>query len=194
MNPRIEKDFYFQTAMHFQGQFYVNSYDLTLSMLVETDDIREQNIAMERTVHFLSSVLQNSILVKSSKHNTVEDVKVIEKYKNADIRVCELPEEPYDQILGMALIQKLNAIMEGRLKITDMVIGSVLSDDVRFSLVSEVAEAALVGNHWWNKSSICINNDELKAAETKTKGNIVKLFDDSAWVDLGLSWKEKGKK
>lgn len=194
MSVRIEKDFYFQAALHFEGQFYVNSYDLTLSMLVETDNIREQNIAMERTTHFLHSVIQNSILVKQSKHNTEEDVKVIENYKNANIRICELPEEPYDQILGMALIQKLNAIMEGRLKITDMVIGSVLSDDVRFSLVSEISEAALAGNHWWNKSTICINEEEAKAADNKSKGNIVKLFDDTAWVDLGLSWKEKGKK
>lgn len=194
MNSRIEKDFYFQAALHFEGQFYVNSYDLTLSMLVETDSIREQNIAMERTIHFLTSVLQNSILVKSSKTNSPEEVKTLQKYKNADMRICELPEEPYDQILGMALIQKLNSIMEGRIKVTDMVIGSVLSDDVRFTIVSEVAEVVLTGSHWWNKSTICINDEEAFNAECKTKSNVVKLFDDCQWVDLGLSWKEKGKK
>ncbi len=194
MNSRIEKDFYFQAALHFEGQFYVNSYDLTLSMLVETDSIREQNIAMERVIHFLTSVVQNSILVKSTKNNTEEEVKTLEKYKDAGIRVCELPEEPYDQIFGMALMQKLNTIMEGRIKITDMIIGSVLSDDVRFTIVSEVAEVVLMGGHWWNKPTICLNEEEMVASEIKTKGNIVKLFDDTDWVDLGLSWKEKGKK
>ncbi len=30
MTTRIEKDFYFQTGVHFENKFYVNSYDLTL--------------------------------------------------------------------------------------------------------------------------------------------------------------------
>lgn len=188
MNTRIEKDFYFQTAVHFEGKFYVNSYDLTLSLLVETDSIREQNIAMDRATHFLTSVIQNSVLVHTG------DTKTIEKYKNAGLKVCELPEEPYDQILSMVLIQKLNSIMEGRLKITDMILGSVLSDGVRFTIVSEVAEAVLAGNHWWNKSTICLNDEEAHCTSEKSKDNIVKLFDDTHWVDLGLSWKEKGKR
>jgi len=187
MTTRIEKDFYFQTAVHFEGKFYVNSYELTLSVLVETDSIREQNIAMDRTSHFLTSVIQNSILVHSADKETVQ------KYRNIGLKVCELPEEPYDQILSMVLIQKLNSIMEGRLKITDMVLGSTLSDGVRFTIVSEVAEAVLSGNHWWNKSTICLNDDEA-CCDRDHKDNVVKLFDDTHWVDIGLSWKEKGKR
>ena len=186
MTTRIEKDFYFQTAVHFENKFYVNSYDMTLSMLVETDSIREQNVAMDRTTHFLTSVLQNSIFVGPG------DVDAGTKYKDAGIKVCELPEEPYDQIVSMVLLQKLNAIMEGRLRITDLMLGSAMSEGVRFTMVSEIAEGVLAGNHWWNKPTICLNNDE--AGNVNTKTNIVKLFDDSHWVDLGLSWKEKGKK
>lgn len=185
MSTRIEKDFYFQTAVHFENKFYVNSYEVTLSMLVETDSIREQNVAMDRTTHFLMSVLQNSILVGPG------DEQASKKYKSAGIKVCELPEEPYDQIISMILIQKLNAIMEGRLRITDLMLGSAMSEGVRFTMVSEIAEGVLAGNHWWNKPTICLNDEE---ATSNTKTNIVKLFDDSHWVDLGLSWKEKGKK
>lgn len=185
MTTRIEKDFYFQTGVHFENKFYVNSYDLTLSVLVETDSIREQNVAMDRTTHFLTSVLQNSLLINS------KELEHIEKYKNAGLKICELPEDPYDQILSMVLLQKLNSIMEGRLSITDLVLGSTLSEGVRFTMVSEVSENVLGGNHWWNKSTICLNDEE---ASDTAKTNIVKLFDDAHWVDLGLSWKEKGKK
>jgi|LauGreDrversion4_2_1035121.scaffolds.fasta_scaffold573324_2 hypothetical protein len=186
MNARIEKDFYFQAAVHFEDKFYINSYDITLSLLVETDSIREQNIAMDRVTHFLSEVLQNSILVYN------KDKESIDKYRTAGLKVCELPEEPYDQILSMILIQKLNTIMEDRLKITDMVLGSVLSDGVRYSMVAEVAEAVLSGNHWWNKSTICISNSEM--TPDIEGDNIVKLFNDEHWADLGLTWKEKAKK
>lgn len=186
MTTRIEKDFYFQAAVHFEGKFYINSYDLTLSVLVETDSIREQNVAMDRATHFLTAVLQNSLLINS------KETEAIEKYKNAGLKICEIPEEPYDQILSMILLQKLNSIMEGRLCITDLVLGSTMSEGVRFTMVSEVSEGVLGGNHWWNKSTICLNDAEACAEITKT--NIVKLFDDAHWVDLGLSWKEKGKK
>ena len=33
----------------------------------------------------------------------------------AELKVCTLPEEPYDQIVGIMLMQKLNAIADGRL-------------------------------------------------------------------------------
>lgn len=184
MNTRIEKDFYFQTAVHFEDKFYVNTYDLTLSLLVETESIREQNIAMERAEYFLANVLQNSLLIN------VTDKIAIDKYANAGLRVCELPEEPYDQILSMVLLLKLNAMMEGRLKITDLVLGSTLSEGVRFTIVSEVAENVLGGNHWWNKPTMCLTNGECQ----NNLDNIVKLFDDEDWADIGLSWKEKGKK
>ena len=48
-----------------------------------------------------------------------ENTSEIKKYKNAGIRVCVLPDEPFDQIISMALLQKFNAICEGRIKITE---------------------------------------------------------------------------
>ena len=73
MTTRIEKDFYFQAAVHFEGKFYINSYDLTLSVLVETDSIREQNVAMDRATHFLTAVLQNSLLINSKETEAIEN-------------------------------------------------------------------------------------------------------------------------
>ena len=186
MNTRIEKDFYFLTGIHLEDAFFVNNYAITLSMLVETDSIYEQNIALDRLDHFLNGVLQNSVLVDGSK------TEVIEKYRQAGLKICEIPDQPYDQVFSLVLIQKLNAITENRLKITDLMMGSMLNDDVRFTSVAETAESALSGDHWWNKSSICLSSSE--AFPTIESGNIVKLFDDSHWTDVGLGWKSKGKK
>lgn len=144
MNTRIERDFCFQTGLYFEDKFHIGVYDITLSMLVETESIKEQNIAMERIIYFLHEVIQNSVLVHTSKQD------IIEKYQSVDLNVCELPEEPYDQILAMILLLKMNSIAEDRLKITDLVIGSSLSDGVRFNIVSEVAESAFSGRYWWN--------------------------------------------
>jgi hypothetical protein len=185
MNTRIEKDFCFQTGLYFEDKFHVNVYDITLSMLVETDSISEQNVAMDRASYFLHEVIQDSVLV------SVANRDIIKKYEDVGLRVCELPEEPYDQILAMVLLLKLNSIMEDRLKITDMVIGSSMSDGVRFNLVSEVAENTLSGKYWWNSPCISINNSKTDGIDYN---KIIKLFNNDDWLDLGLSWRETAKK
>ena len=65
MNTRIETDFNFLTAVHFEDIFYTNAYDVTLSMLVETDSIHEQNGAINRVEYFLKNTLENSILINA---------------------------------------------------------------------------------------------------------------------------------
>ena len=180
MSTRIEKDFCFQTGLYFDGKFHINVYDITASMLVETDSMKEQNIAMERAMYFLHEIVQGSVLVDSLNQD------IIKQYQNVDLRVCELPEEPYDQILAMVLLLKLNCIMENRLKITDLVIGSSLTDGVRFNIVSEIAESTLSGKYWWNSPCTSINNIEASEGD---HSKVIKLFSDD-WVNLGLTWRE----
>lgn len=184
MTTRIEKDFFFQAAVRFDKIFYLNMYELTISMLVETDNIREQNIAIERLNYFLHNVIENSVFVVHT------DVEAIECFEKAGIKVCTTPEEPYDQIISMLLILKLNAIMENKLFITDMILGSKLSDGIKFSMVPEVAESIYKDNNWYNDS--CINmRHTIKSSKRKDK--IVKLFEIDNWADIGLGWKDKTK-
>jgi hypothetical protein len=183
MNTRIERDFCFQTGLYFEDQFHIGVYDITLSMLVETESIKEQNIAMDRIIYFLNEVLQSSVLVNSSRHD------IITRYQDVDLKVCELPDEPYDQILAMILLLKLNSIAEERLKITDLVIASSLSDGVRFNVVSEVAESAFSGKYWWNSSCTAMNSRDYEMGD---HSKVIKLFTDD-WVNLGLSWRDMAK-
>lgn len=182
MTTRIEKDYYFQAAVRFEGKFYLNMFELTLSMLVETENIREQNIAIERLNYFFSNVLDNCIFVMHT------DTEAIELYEKAGLRVCTTPEEPFDQIISMILILKLNAILEGKLFITDMLIGSKLSDGIKFSVVPEIAESIYKDSNWYNDSSTNIRH-AVKIKNKKDK--IVKLFEIDDWIDIGLTWKEK---
>ena len=180
MSTRIERDFCFQTGLHFEDSFHISAYDVTISMLVETDSIKEQNIAMDRIIYFLHEVIQNSVLVSSKNKD------IIEKYQGAGLKTCELPDEPYDQILAMVLLLKMNSIAEERLKITDLVIGSSLSDGVRFNIVSEVAESILSGKYWWNNSGLSMNNGDCYQSD---QNKVIRLFNDD-WANLGLTWKE----
>ena len=73
-------------------------------MEVETESIREQNVAMERIKYFLNECLENSIFVQDTEQ------KIIEKYSSCGFKVCTVPEEPYDQIITLLMLTKLNRI------------------------------------------------------------------------------------
>ena len=182
MATRIERDFAFQAGVYFEGEFLMTVYELALSMEVDTASIKEQNIAMDRIHYFLHECLGNSIFVQDSEK------KAIEKYMQADIKVCTLPDEPYDQIITILLLLKLNAITEGKLHITDISLMSGLSDDVKF-----VYDIETVTNHpfdkgWWGDSSTSIS--DLSKATKKDK--IVRLIKQhSDWAGVGLDWEQR---
>jgi hypothetical protein len=181
MSVKLEKTFSFQAGVHFQDKFLMNLYDFTLSMEVLTDCIIEQNIAMERIKYFLFDCLENSIFVNE------KEKKVIDNYSTAGIKVCTVPDDPYDQIIATILLLKLRAITESRLLITDIYLVSKLSDDVKFWLEIDDIESMYTNEGWWNKSSTCITD----APKSNKKDKILKLFNNTEWNDVGLHWKTK---
>lgn len=183
MATKIEREFAFQAGVYFEGEFLMTIYELALKMEVDTASIKEQNIAMDRIHYFLHECLGNSIFVQDSEK------KVIEKYMQADIKVCTLPDEPYDQIVTILLLLKLNAITEGKLHITDISLMSGLSDDVKFVYdVETVANHPFGNKGWWCDSSTSIS-DIIKSTK---KDKIVRLIKQhSDWAAVGLDWEQK---
>lgn len=183
MSTQIEREFTFQAGVYFEDRFMMNLYDISLSMLVETDSIREQNIAMDRIKHFLSECLESSIFIEDAEK------KAIEKFQAAGLKVCILPEEPYDQIVTLILLMKLNAITEGKLLVTDIVLCSDLSDGVKFIYdIESVLAANPFKQGWWLESNAQIANAE----KSNKRDKIVKLVKTvNDWTPLDLDWKEK---
>jgi hypothetical protein len=179
MNATIERDFELLAGVHFDDSFLMNQYEFTLAIEVNTESIVEQNVAMDRMKYMVYEAFENCVFVS----NTETDV--INKYTNAGIKVCTVPQEPYDQIISLIIMLKLNAVCEGKLNVTDIVFTSRLSDEVRFNESIEVAEATFGGAEWWNSSTTCITTKQKSKRE-----KIVKLVNNE-WNDLGLSWKDK---
>ena len=180
-NSRIQKNFTFQTAIHFGGKFMVNLYEMDAKMEIYTEDPREQNIAVERITHFLSAGIEDCLFI------SIEDKDAINKYTAAGIKVCVIPEEPYDQIIGLVLMNKCNAMMEDKVVLTDILFGSKLSNLIKFELNHEVAKVEFDGKHWYNDPTLRLSDKFSK------KDKIVTLLDHKCenWEDLDLTWKEK---
>ena len=182
MSARIQRTFVFQSGTYFEGKFFMNMYDVEVFFNVETSSIREQNIALERIKFFLHECLEHSIFIQDI------ETSAIEKYIEANLKVCVLPEEPYDQIIGIMLMVKLNSIAEGKIAITDLAISSKISDGVSClcSVEENVGPFKLPG--WWNESNTKISN-VLTSGKGKKILKLVKPHVD--WEDVFLSWEEK---
>ena len=179
---KIEREFAFQAAVHFEGNFLMTVYELSLGMEVDTASIKEQNIAMDRITYFLSECLENSVFVEHA------DKKAIEKYLQADIKVCTLPEEPYDQIITILLLLKLNAITEGKLHVNSISLRSGLSDDVKFIYDIDTASNHPFGKSWWTECTTTMSD----IAKSSKKDKIVKLKKQHCdWSSVGLDWEQK---
>ena len=181
MGTRISKNFNFLSAVYFEGEFLINNFDISLGLSVETDSIHEQNVAMDRIKYFINERLENCTFVQDS------ETRIIEKYQAAGLKVCTLPEEPYDQIITILLFQKLNAICEGKLIVTSMELESILSDGVGFIYdIDDISNGFPYKNGWWTENSNSINTKVLGKKE-----KIVRLVKNNDWVSLGLDWKNK---
>jgi hypothetical protein len=179
MTARITRDFHFTAGVYFEDELYMNFYECNLQFSVESESISEQNIALERVKYFISS-LEHNIFIHQQNETAIE------KLTQAGVRVCVIPEEPYDQIIAIMLLVKMNAITEGRLVADDIGLMSRMSDGVTclHSFEENTGPFRLKG--WWNDSSPKITNT------TKKTKKIVKLQKSiSSWEELGLGYVNK---
>lgn len=152
---------------------------MTLHMVVHTEDLREQQVAVERINYFLTFCIDSGVFINE------KETKQIKKYHDAGMRVITIPEEPYDQIISLILIQKLNAICEGKLTVNDMVFGSLLSDNIKFQTNVESSEDLYGEKGWWNNPYICTED-----INPKSKQKVVNITNTTQWQKLNLGWKE----
>jgi len=179
MTARVCTNLNFLAGAYFSGSFFMNSYDIDLTMNVGTESIEEQNIALERIKHLVHEVLTDAIFINQS------ETQMIEKYSSANLKVCSLPEDPYDQVIGIMLMVKINAIAEGRLLLTDIQIGSALSDGVSCMVEVEDNIGPFMSHGWWNECSCKINDVKVKNSSKK----VVKLVKPKTdWSDIYLAW------
>ena len=179
MNVRLKKTFEFHAGLVYENQLTVNYYQLTLHLLTVSTDHFEQNVAYERMKYWIHEVMDQSILIGQNSD-------VIDSVDRLHERVIVMPTEPVDQITGIMLYLKLNAIMEGRLVVTDVEICSLQGDYTTFShSVGESLGVDLSQDGWWADSKPTWNMQK-----TKDKGKVVSLGRVPDWNDYSLDWVE----
>lgn len=178
MTARIQKNFDFNAGVYFNGAFFINNYAMTVNFVVNTEQIPEQNVALDRLKFFINECLMDSVLIHEQQREQIR------AYQAAGLRVTTLPEEPYDQVLCIALLCKMNAISQGKLVIEEIGLNSVLGDEVTYLHNIEEDTGPFVNDGWWSDAEPTTNN-----VKPRSTAKVVKLTQTNhTWSDAGLNW------
>jgi hypothetical protein len=183
MNVRLQYNLEFPGAIYFEDQLQLNFFSVNLSLTTTTSDRYKINVAMERLRCFVNSELANAVYINQKQQDIAEVMQML------GMNMVTLPEDPVDQIVGLMLYCKLNAIMEGVLIVTSIDINSTLGDGVWFQHDEEDAVGPFADNGWWNDPTITHNNINLVDTDSK----VVEVR-SSGWHEYGLLWPEDNSK
>lgn len=177
MNVRLKKTIGWYCGVVYQEQFLVNHCTAEISLITVSPSNEEQNIAYERMKFFFDHVLDNSILIN-------EYSPLLETYQKIGAKLVIFPDEPVDQLVGMMLYLKLNAIMENRVVVTDVEIWSKIGDAVSYLHSAGESVNPLSHDGWW------VDRRPLYAPtqEKAVKDKIVNLDRPNEWKDYDLDW------
>lgn len=177
MSARLKKSFGFYTGLIYQSQFLVNHWTVNLDLVTVSDDGADHNTAYERMKYWVGRILDDSILIGHADP-ALEDVTRLNG------RVIVLPDEPVDQIVGIMLYLKLNAIMENRLVVAATEIWSTQGDQTSYiHMAGENLGPDLGQDGWWSDPRPIYS-----MSRPRGTGNVVSLDRPAEWKDFGLGW------
>ena len=176
MNVRIAQLLSFTAGAWIDGDLEMNQYTVKLWMITQSTSEEEQNIAFRRMKHFIYYELDSTIFIDEAEREKCNE------FVKAGLGVTTLPGMAADQMIGIMLFHKLNAIMEGRIGVVEVEISA--GDAVVYLHGENETSDDLKQPDWWSTPylvhSIVLDYDE----------NIVSLRPTITWRDLDLNWPE----
>lgn len=183
MNVRLRYNITFPAAAWFDGELMMTNYTLALNLLTQTMDPQDQNIALERIKYFLINELHSTIFI-----NQTDDERA-EIFTDIGLNVTTLPEEPVDQVVGIMLFYKLNAIMEGRMKITELVMSSEAGDSVEYFHNEHEHTDLFPSQGWWHEPTL--KHSDVVLEDDDDAENAIELHSEDQWKEQELGWAQE---
>jgi hypothetical protein len=177
MNVRLQYPVTFTAGIHYNNQLQMNNYSLKLFMITNTEDGVSSNIAFDRIKHFIYNELDSSVIIDSIE---TEQIKL---YLAAGVNLITLPAEPVDQLVGIMLQHKLNAIADGRLIVVEIEISSTIGDGLVYTYGEGEDVSDLDIPDWWKSSGLIHHDSNLIDTD-----NVLSIHQNNVWHELDLAW------
>jgi hypothetical protein len=167
----------FIAGVYYGDEMRMNTYNLRLWLTTNSTDPTSHNTAFERIKYFVYHELDSTILLNSAHQDQCR------YYAQAGLKITTMPGEPVDQLVGLMLYYKLNAIMEDRMIIDETEISSSMGENMVY--LHCAGETTNIENHpeWWTTPDTVHCDHELINSD-----NVVIMPPASAWRELDLEW------
>ncbi len=179
MNVRLQYEVDFTAGFFFNDMLRMNNYKIRLWVMTTTTDSESHNIAFERIKHFIGQSLDSGVFINKDNE---EQCKLL---ASAGVKIITLPEEPVDQLVGIMLYCKLNAICEDRMVIGEVEVRSELGGEVTYMHGEDEPIGPYDQAGWWNDANLIHYHSKITETE-----NIVSLSTIASWRELDLHWPE----
>jgi hypothetical protein len=179
MNVRLKHNMSFTAGVYYGGEMCMNHYSMGLYMTTNSTDPVSHNVAFERIKYFVYNKLDSTIFINSAEQDKCE------RFVNAGLSITTLPGEPVDQLIGLMLYYKLNAIIEDRIIVDETEISSVLGENMIYLHCENEHTDIGTMPDWWTTCDPTHNNFELINID-----KIVAMHASTTWRELELTWPE----
>lgn len=176
MNVRLKKTFGWYSGLVIEDRFQINHYTTELELLTVSDDQAQQNIAYERMKFWFYDIMDHALLINDAHAD-------IDRWRETSARIITFPTDPVDQIIGIMLCSKLNAVMEDRIVVTDTEIWSKCGDGMSYLHNWKEGQGPLSETGWWSDARPIWNT-----LKTNSGGKIVNLDRVPEWKSHDLDW------
>jgi len=177
MNVRLKYDMNFNAGFYYNDQLYMNNYSMRLWMTTNCKEPADQNTAFKRMEYFVYSELDSTIFINQRLQEQCEHLI------NAGLNVTTMPEDPVDQLIGIMLYHKLNAITENHMVITDIELSSTHGESIWYLHSTNELTPDIKQPEWW--TSVDPIHCEF---DVETTDKVVELAQPTTWRDLELNW------
>ena len=180
MNVRLRYSTVFTAGIFYTDQLRMNNYQIKLHITTNSEEGNDHNIALDRIKYFIHNQLNSTVFINSA------EAEQCRSFATAGINVTTLPEDPLDQVIGIMLYCKLNAILESRMIVTEIEICSELGENIVYLHNDQDAQGPFADAGWWSESNAVHCNLTLFDNEKTVSLHHI----GSSWRDLGLHWDE----
>ena len=179
MNVRLQYSMPFTAGVYWEDRMIMNNYVARAYMVTNCSDNISQNTAFERIKYFVYSELNSTIFVNQANQD------ICRQFVSAGLKITTLPAEPVDQLIGIMLYCKLNAIMEDYMVINEMEISSDLGDSMVYLHAADESLGPFEDTGWWHDSDLIHCDTNLIDSD-----KVVAMHRAGAWRELDLAWPE----
>jgi hypothetical protein len=179
MNVRLKYDLHFNAGVYYRGNTILNNYSLRLWMITNTELAEDQNTAFERIKYFVYNHVDNTMFIDRGEQEQCA------KFLQAGLSITTMPGDPVDQLIGIMLYHKLNAIMEQRMNIVETELSSAQGQAMTYLHSEGENTLGVEAPAWWLSTDLAHSDFALPESE-----KVVSMQTTTAWRDLDLAWSE----